>query len=130
LGREKTLRHMASHVSHVGVHDHGFNNVSTYGNLRRLILEGRATGTPDEVNYCELALKVSGAVQAARYVPTAYRTPWSPVAGSPGVAPSGYVYSFNGPQSLFADTIRSMRALVVAHQLGHVLMGEGDKPIN
>ena len=40
------------------------------------------------------------------------------------------VYSFNGPQSLFADTIRSMRALVVAHQLGHVLMGEGDKPIN
>src|SRR5690606_4715773 len=76
LGREKTLRHMASHVSHVGVHDHGFNNVSTYGNLRRLILEGRATGTPDEVNYCELALKVSGAVQAARYVPTAYRTPW------------------------------------------------------
>ena len=41
LGREKTVRHMASHVSHVGVHDHGFNNVSTYGNLRRLILEGR-----------------------------------------------------------------------------------------
>ena len=32
---------MATHVSHVGVHDHGFNNVSTYGNLRRLMLEGR-----------------------------------------------------------------------------------------
>jgi unsaturated chondroitin disaccharide hydrolase len=46
------------------------------------------------------------------------------------VTPSGYVYSFNGPQSLFADTIRSMRSLVVAHQLGHVLMGEGDKPTN
>ena len=44
--------------------------------------------------------------------------------------PSGYVYSFNGPQSLFADTIRSMRSLVVAHQLGHSLMGEGDKPVN
>ena len=130
LGREKTLRHMASHVSHVGVHDHGFNNVSTYGNLRRLILEGRTTGTPDEVNYCELALKVSGAVQGARYATTAYRTPWSPVKGSAGVAPSGYVYSFNGPQSLFADTIRSMRSLVVAHQLGHALMGEGDRPIN
>jgi unsaturated chondroitin disaccharide hydrolase len=42
----------------------------------------------------------------------------------------GYVYSFNGPHSLFADTIRSMRSLVVAHQLGHSLMGEGDKPIN
>ena len=130
LGREKTVRHMASHVSHVGVHDHGFNNVSTYGNLRRLILEGRASGTPDEINFCELALKVSGAVQAARHAPTAYRTPWSPVSGSPGVTPGGYVYSFNGPQSLFADTIRSMRALVLAHQLGHVLMGEGDKPIN
>ncbi len=130
LGREKTLKYMASHVSHVGVHDHGFNNVSTYGNLRRLILEGRAAGTSDEINYTEMALKVSGAVQAARFVTTNATAPWSPVAGSPGVAPSGYVYSFNGPQSLFADTIRSMRSLVVAHQLGHVLMGEGDKPIN
>jgi hypothetical protein len=130
LGREKTLRHMASHVSHVGVHDHGFNNVSTYGNLRRLILEGRAAGSADEVNYAEIALKVSGAVQAARHAPTNQHAPWSPVAGSAGLRPSGYVYSFNGPQSLFADTIRSMRSLVVAHQLGHVLMGEGDKPIN
>ncbi len=130
LGREKTLRHMASHVSHVGVHDHGFNNVSTYGNLRRLILEGRAAGSADEVNYAEIALKVSGAVQAARHATTNQHSPWSPVAGSAGLRPSGYVYSFNGPQSLFADTIRSMRSLVVAHQLGHVLMGEGDKPIN
>lgn len=131
LGREKTLKHMASHVSHVGVHDHGFNNVSTYGNLRRLLLEGRAAGTTDEIAYTEMALKVSGAVQAARFVPTNATAPWSPLgADHPGVAPSGYVYSFNGPQSLFADTIRSMRSLVVAHQLGHVLMGEGDKPTN
>lgn len=130
LGREKTLKYMASHVSHVGVHDHGFNNVSTYGNLRRLILEGRAAGTQDEINYTEMALKTSGAVQAARFVTTNATAPWSPVKGGAGVAPSGYVYSFNGPQSLFADTIRSMRSLVVAHQLGHVLMGEGDKPIN
>lgn len=130
LGREKTVRHMASHVSHVGVHDHGFNNVSTYGNLRRLILEGRLPADQREVDYTEIALKASGAVQAARYVPTAYRQPWSPLADAAGVAPSGYVYSFNGPQSLFADTIRSMRSLVVAHQLGHVLMGEGDKPVN
>src|SRR5262245_54197674 len=35
-GRAATVRHMAPHVSHIGVHDHGFNNVSTYGNLRRL----------------------------------------------------------------------------------------------
>src|ERR1700743_1723115 len=41
LGREKTVKYMASHVLHVGVHDHGFNNVSTYGNLRRLMLEGK-----------------------------------------------------------------------------------------
>jgi hypothetical protein len=128
LGREKTVKHMASHVSHVGVHDHGFNNVSTYGNLRRLILEGKIPANQHELNFTELALKASGAVQAARYAPTAYSQPWSPVAGSPGVAPRGYVYSFNGPHSLFADTIRSMRSLVVAHQLGHALMGEGDKP--
>ena len=133
LGREKTLRHMASHVSHVGVHDHGFNNVSTYGNLRRLMLEGRIPHSADELNYTELALKVSGAVQAARYAPTCYRAPWTPVKSAPatsGLVPGGYIYSFNGPQSLFSDTIRSLRSLVVAHQLGHALMGEGDKPIN
>ncbi len=130
LGREKTVKYMASHVSHIGVHDHGFNNVSTYGNLRRLMLEGQIPFNQDELNFAELALKVSGAVQASRHATTQYTAPWSPVKGSAGVAPSGYVYSFNGPQSLFADTIRSMRALVVAHELGHVLMGEGDKPIN
>src|ERR1700722_12393085 len=31
-GRAATVRQIASHVSHIGVHDHGFNNVSTYGN--------------------------------------------------------------------------------------------------
>ena len=41
LGRTKTLEHMAPHVSHVGVHDHGFNNLSTYGNLRHLMREKR-----------------------------------------------------------------------------------------
>ena len=107
---------MASHVSHVGVHDHGFNNVSTYGNLRRLILEGCLPDNLDELNFYELGLKASGAVQAARWSTTAYGT--------------GYVYSFNGSHSLFSDTIRSMRALVMAHQLGQVLMGEGDHPIN
>src|SRR5579859_4847612 len=40
IGRSKTVGLMAAHVSHVGVHDHGFNNVSTYGNLHRLICEG------------------------------------------------------------------------------------------
>ena len=41
LGRRSTRRHMASHVTHTGVHDHGFNNLCTYGNLRRLMREGR-----------------------------------------------------------------------------------------
>jgi hypothetical protein len=28
MGRDDTVKHMAPHVSHMGVHDHGFNNVS------------------------------------------------------------------------------------------------------
>ena len=59
IGREGTLRLMAPHVTHVGVHDHGFNNVSTYGNLRRLLLEGRVAGDQGELDYTELALKAS-----------------------------------------------------------------------
>ncbi|REJ92778.1 MAG: glycosyl hydrolase [Planctomycetota bacterium] len=114
-GRESTVRFMAPHVSHVGVHDHGFNNVSTYGNLRRLMLEGRISHDPAELNFYELALKLSGAVQAARWSPT--------------IDGDGFVYSFNGPHSLFSDTIRSLRALALAHQLGHRLMGENDAPI-
>src|SRR5436190_10210911 len=41
LGRKRTIERMATHVSHMGVHDHGFNNISTYGNLWRLMREGR-----------------------------------------------------------------------------------------
>ena len=92
LGRENTVRFMAPHVSHVGVHDHGFNNVSTYGNLRRLALEGRTDESADALNFYELALKTSGAVQAAR---------WSRLADG-----TGFIHSFNGPHSLFSDTIR------------------------
>ncbi|MBA4137048.1 MAG: glycosyl hydrolase [Opitutus sp.] len=105
-----TVERMASHVSHVGVHDHGFNNLSTYGNWLRLQREGKLPA--DQVEFCELALKISGAVQAAR---------WSPIHGG-----GGYVYSFNGPHSLFVDTVRSIRILMVAHRLGHRLMGEND----
>jgi len=116
IGRQATLDKMASHVTHIGVHDHGFNNVSTYGNLLRLMNEGRLADDPWERRFYELALKATGAVQAAR---------WTNLPGD-----LGYVYSFNGPHSLFADTIRSMRALAVSYQLGHVLMGEGDRPIS
>ena len=41
IGRRNTVERMAPHVTHFGVHDHGFNNVSTYGNLLRLMNEGR-----------------------------------------------------------------------------------------
>jgi unsaturated chondroitin disaccharide hydrolase len=116
LGRRGTVEHMAPHVSNVGVHDHGFNNVSTYGNLWRLMLEGRIPHDPWQLAFYELALKTSGAVQAARWRRTHEG--------------SGYIYSFNGPHSLFADTIRSVRVLFLAHQLGHVLMGENDEPIS
>jgi hypothetical protein len=115
LGRTATIQRMAPHLSHIGVHDHGFNNISTYGNLLRLVCEGYIEPNPWERNFYELALKVSGAVQAAR---------WTQI--SPQL---GYVYSFNGPHSLFCDTIRSMRALAVSHQLGHRLRGEQDTPI-
>jgi hypothetical protein len=115
VGRRGTIERMATHVSHVGVHDHGFNNISTYGNLLRLMHEGKIEWNDREKDFYELALKVSGAVQAARWSRT-----------SDGM---GYIYSFNGPQSLFIDTMRSLRSLAVAHQLGHVLQGERDERI-
>jgi unsaturated chondroitin disaccharide hydrolase len=116
IGRDATFGRMASHVSHIGVHDHGFTNVSTYGALLRMMHEGKIPGDAGERAAYEIALKVSGAVQAARWRTTADGT--------------GYIYSFNGPQSLFVDTIRSCRALAMAHQLGHVLMGEQDRPVS
>jgi hypothetical protein len=116
LGRKKTFQHMAAHVSHFGVHDHGFNNISTYGNLWRLMREGKIAWNEEENRYYELALKISGAVQAAR---------WTRISNG-----EGYIYSFNGPHSLFIDTMRSLRSLAVAHQLGHVLMSERDERIS
>src|ERR1051326_6627956 len=117
LGRRGTLERMATHVSHIGVHDHGFNNISTYGNLLRLMREGRIPFNPREQDLYELALKVSGAIQAARY--TRLRRHGR-----------GFIYSFNGPHSLFIDPLRSLRPLPVAHLLGHVLMGERDEPVS
>ena len=116
IGRRGTVERMATHVSHTGVHDHGFNNISTYGNLLRLMREGKIPFNEPEKNFYELALKVSGAVQAAR---------WTKLADG-----TGFIHSFNGPHSLFVDTIRSCRSLAVAHQLGHVLMGEQDERIS
>jgi len=115
IGREKTVSVMGTHLTHVGVHDHGFNNISTYGNLLRLMNEGRIEENRWERRFYELALKCSGAIQARRWT---------------ALPDGGYIYSFNGPHSLFADTIRSLRVLAVAHRLGHVLMEEGDRVVS
>jgi hypothetical protein len=116
IGRRKTVDVMAPHVTHFGVHDHGFNNVSTYGNLLRLMNGGRIPESEWERNFYEFALKCSGAAQARR---------WTTIKGG-----GGYIYSFNGPHSLFVDTIRSLRALAMGHRLGHVLMEENDRKIS
>lgn len=123
LGRKRTLEKMLPHVTHIGVHDHGFNNLSTYGNLLRLMREGAIPENPWERKVYEDAIAASGAVQAARWSGT------PPVkskhtADSPAL---GYVYSFNGPHSLFVDTMRTVRILGIAWQLGHALMHENDR---
>ncbi len=115
IGRAGTVRHMAPHVTHTGVHDHGFNNVSTYGALRRLMNEGRIAENEWERCVYELALRCSASVQAGR---------WTTLPDG------GFIYSFNGPHSLFADTIRSLRVLALGHRLGHVLYGENDRPVS
>src|SRR3982751_3402201 len=51
LGRSRTLDRMAPHLTHMGVHDHGFNNVSTYGTLWRLGREGRFELEPWELRF-------------------------------------------------------------------------------
>jgi unsaturated chondroitin disaccharide hydrolase len=115
LARDHTVERMAPHLTHTGVHDHGFNNVSTYGGLWRLAREGRFDASEWEVRFYELALKVSGAVQAAR---------WTRLANG------GFIHSFNGAHSLFVDTIRSLRALALAHLLGHRLVQEQDTSVS
>lgn len=115
IGRKNTVEKMAPHLTHKGVHDHGFNNQSTYGNLLRLMKEGKIEYNEWEKNFYELALKASGAVQAMRWTNT---------------KDGGYMYSFNGPHSLFVDTVRTCRILMLSHKLGHVLMGDNDVRIN
>ena len=106
---------MSSHISHFGVHDHGFNNLSTYGNLLRLLNEGEVPHNEWAKEFCVLALKMSASVQAQRWTP---------------IATGGFIYSFNGPHSLFVDTIRTIRVLVTGHLLGHSSSGENDTKIN
>jgi hypothetical protein len=115
LGRSRTVERMSPHLTHMGVHDHGFNNVSTYGTLWRLAREQQFDASPWEVQSYEIALKVSGAVQARRWT----RLP-----------DGGFIYSFNGAHSLFVDTIRSLRALALGFVLGQPLLEEQDAHIS
>ena len=116
LARRHVAEDMAEHLTHTGVHDHGFNNISTYGNLRRLMLAGRIERNEWELHFYELALKVSGAVQAAR---------WTSLPNG-----LGYIHSFNGGHSLFIDTMRTLRVCGVAYQMGHALLREQDERVN
>ena len=115
-GREGSRKWMEGYTTHTGVHDHGFNVVSTFGNLARLACEGKIQAAQPEQDYYRLALKTSGAVQAAR---------WSHIQDG-----GGYICSFNGAHSLFVDTIRSLRALAVAHRLGFALHEESDQRVS
>jgi len=115
LALDRICAEMPVHVTHFGVHDHGFNQISTYGNLRRLVGEGRIAHDSWQMEYFNLALKCSGAVQAHR---------WTELGGG-----FGYIQSFNGPHSLFIDTMRTLRVLGMAYKLGHVVKGEGDQVI-
>lgn len=115
LGRKHTFNHMAHHVTHFGVHDHGFNNISTYGNLLRYASLGLFEASTGEKAFYELALRASGSVQARR---------WTSVKGG------GFIHSFNGPHSLFIDTLRTCRILLVAHQLGHRMLVENDEAVD
>ena len=116
LGRTGTREAMRSHLTSFGVHDHGFNVVSTYGNLLRLMREEKIPTHEMEQQYLEQAVCVSGAVQAYRWTETSDE--------------EGFIYSFNGPHSLFSDTIRSLRALALAYKLGHDLLDENDERIS
>jgi len=115
VGRERTVTRMPAHLTHFGVHDHGFNTVSTYGTLWRLAREGRIDASTWEAHLYALALKVSGAVQARR---------WTRIPAG------GFIYSFNGPHSLFVDTIRSLRSLALAWRLGQPLVEEQDARVD
>ena len=114
-GKKNTIEKMAHHVTHFGVHDHGFNNLSTYGNLLRSACTGLFEASAEEKEFYKMALKASGAVQARRWT---------------RVKDGGYMYSFNGPHSLFIDTMRTCRILLAAYKLGHRMLEENDVETN
>ena len=116
LGRDRTLETMAGHLTHIGVHDHGFNNVSTYGNLLRLNARGPHHRRPVQQKFYEMALKVSGAVQAAALDPHRGRHGLHLLVQRPAVPVQRH-----HPLLPLA---------LLAHSPGPLLFGEQDEKIN
>lgn len=80
------------------VHDLGFIFLSSYGRwLDALPPDDPMRGRIEDV------LVTAGTVQSFR---------WNEIG------PHGYIYSFNGPQSLFIDVMMNVRLLFLAHRLG------------
>ena len=110
LGRTRTLERMASHLTHVGVHDHGFNNVSTYGNLWRWRSKGAsrpATGSAFLRARAQSEWRRAGPAMDA-----AARWRLHPFVQRPALAVRGH------------DPL--VRSLALAHRLGHRLSEEQD----
>jgi len=102
IGRARTVELMAIHVSHTGVTTMASRISALTAICCGLMTKAASRRMPGSA-VLRVALKVSGAVQAAR---------WSPTADG-----GGYIYSFTGPHSLFVDTIAPC-AFGVAHRAG------------
>lgn len=110
------IHKLDSYLTHTGVHDHGFNIFSSYGHLWRMGSQKMYPCTSEELTCYQLALRVSGAVQAHR---------WTKIEDG-----TGFIHSFNGAHSLFVDTIRTCRILELAWVLGQVFKTEGDEEVS
>ena len=107
---------MAPHVTHIGVHDHGFNNLSTYGNLRRLMREGRIAH--DRVGAGVLRAGDQSQRRGAGGAVVEY------------VRRAGLRLLLQRPAFALRRYDAHDPHHGVAHQLGHVLMGENDAKIS
>ena len=119
----RARQHMLPHVTHTGVHDHGFNNVSTYGNLAACCRAGKIPA--DAAGWQRTLLRRRPAVLKWCRLPR-----WSGMAVRqalrlivPAVPPRPWATStrLTGAHSLFIDTIRHALASSASRwKLGHV----------
>ena len=112
LGRSRTVERMAPHLTHMGVHDHGFNNVSTYGTL----LAARARGAHSRRASGRCASTSSRSRSAARCRRGAGRRSRTAASSTPSTARTRCSWTRS------ARCARSRSA----HPLGHALMEEQD----